>query len=456
MRVRTIWTATILFIIRLVLVICFWIVAHLLNVVRIDGKANIAQREPTYYALQHKRDDDPFFVLPALLLRRGSLSLARSIHFGLRADAFARGFLARLVESPRWFAFLLFGLNVGPILAALGAHPLFAIQQSPHETWLRLARARDGDRPVAETLDPALIDRLAEASHIPASQLATLSIQDLLQWHFQRYLQAYGNADLFAEPYRHAIAHHSVELLRDQLADLADLLRHGAALLGAPEGELTPDGRIGQVSSAFTRILHLGPPRLTVVPISTTYDTMTARRMKVFITIGAPLHFEPREDRQRVERALRQAWLAGMTFTSSHLGCIMLKYYAAVGHCVFSTEQFVRDVRDLANHLAAQGYRVDDQLRSAILGNERQLAFLRFVRRRGYVRLYKPEYWAVLAHDETIHVEPGQVGYRTFPLAYTWNEVEEMIGARSRGDEAALSPILRWLYESTGVVIIEG
>ena len=86
---------------RIVLAGIFWVVVRALYHVEFHGLEYARGKQPTFFAMAHKRDLDPLVEVPPILARRGWRALIGDVHFALRSDAFSRGFLGRIIRHPR-------------------------------------------------------------------------------------------------------------------------------------------------------------------------------------------------------------------------------------------------------------------------------------------------------------------------------------------------------------------
>ena len=121
---------------RAIIASAFWIATRLAYHVEIHGLNYDTRTSRTYLAMSHKRDLDPIVLVPTIVFHRGWRGLAGNVHFALRGDAFAPGYLARIVMHPRWLSFLLRFLSIGPVLCWLGVHPTDSLLR-PAEEWIR-------------------------------------------------------------------------------------------------------------------------------------------------------------------------------------------------------------------------------------------------------------------------------------------------------------------------------
>jgi hypothetical protein len=381
--------------------------------VEVNGFEQDPRTTPTYYAIQHKRDLDPMAPLPALIAYCGWRALAGDLRFAMRADAFTPGFLSRIVMRPRWLAAVVRPLSVGALLRWLAVYPLESPRLRPAELWIRDAVALAGELPAGQVVAPWQLQALAQATGQPFERLVAQPLSTLLSWRYQAALQGFCGADVLNEPWRHTIRRRVVADVYDELATLSAWLREGGSLFGAPEGQLSPDGRLSPISAGFHRLVRHGPDRLTVVPIVISYDFMTARRPCMFVDVGHPIETGAAGSPTELDAGLRLAWLRAGRFTTTQL---------ASG---FLVEQAAR--------LHASGRHVDTRLLR--LGRPERLAraYLGYARRRGLVQPDGAGRYVPSVGDLSISVAPREVGYHQQPLSYAYNELGELLSLDAPG-----------------------
>jgi hypothetical protein len=431
---------------RIVLTACFFLVTRLTLRVRVTGAANISQAPSTYFAIMHKRDSDPPIVLPTILFRRGRHALAGEVHFGLRGDAFAPGFLARMVGRPYWFAWLLRPINVGPLLRSLGVEPLLGLNVRPAEDWIRATVQEVGDIPVAEALAPEFIHAIAQRSKEPAAKLGRKPLSHLLHWRYYPWLQRYVGPSLFADPLRRRMERYAIDTVKGQLADLAAWLRQGGAVMGAPEGMLSTDGRVSRISGGFQRILREAPAATAIIPIVFIYDFMRKGRPRVFITIAPAIANAAELSINERDRRLRDTWLAHAYFTCTQLGSEILIQHSQSATPTFTTDEFIDAVEALALRLAEVGRFVDPELLAPILCAWHVENFLAYAAHHGAIRKMGEDAWEALPQNTNVSATPGEVGYQQQPFGYAWREFHDMLN----GDERVLqAPPLSTAHQQT-------
>jgi len=384
----------------------------------------------TIYAITHKRDLDAFAPLPLLLGHRGWRAIARDVHFAMRADSFQVGFISRIVAHPDWFARLLRPISVGPILRAVGVHPLDGLHLRPAETWIREALGAEGDASAGAFLAPDAVRRIAAESRESADALAARPLSALLAWRYFPSLQPLIGPELFRMPARRRAELRVLAAAKRQLAECAAWLREGGSLYTSPEGGLSPDGRLGPVRAGLARILRDAPPDTRVLPIAIVYDFMTTGRPRMWIDLAPAIEGGARLPRLELERRLRTAWLGAARFTCTQLASAVLMRRLEREEPPLGVADLANAVRARGADLAAAGRRVDPRLLSGEGALRRAARYVAYAERRGILRRGSATLAFAPGAPPPLDVVPGDVGYRSSPLRYAWNEVREMLDAR--------------------------
>src|SRR5205085_1475409 len=161
---------------RQIIVGAFWIASRLSFTIEIHGLEYDTRSPRTYIALLHKRDLDPIITIPTVLSHRGWRAMAGDVHFALRSDAFSPGYLAHLVQRPRWFARLLHPISLRSVLPWLGANPVEHLHIRPAEEWIRELLSVEGDMRAGNTLSPTVIQELTATTRQSAQHIEDLPI----------------------------------------------------------------------------------------------------------------------------------------------------------------------------------------------------------------------------------------------------------------------------------------
>jgi hypothetical protein len=407
--------------------------------VEIHGLEHDTGAPRTYLAISHKRDLDAMAPIPPLLAHRGWRAFTSDVHFAMRSDAFEPGFLARMALRPRWLSFLLRPLSVGTPVRDLGIHPLTDLHRRPAEVWIRELLGAEGDTRAGDVLAPRFARELAAATHQRPEQIEDQPLSRLLAWRYHRPLQTYWGPDFFVGRARRRAERRVLARVKGELADLGQWLWSGGSLVGSPEGGLSPDGKLASITSGLHRLLSAGPPDTRIVPIFEIYDFMTTGRPRILVDLAPAIEHVPTLPPRQLDAWLRQAWLETARFTCTQLASGFLVEAARTGLPSFALDDVALHVEYEAAALAEAGRHVDHRLLRP--GGARRLAarYLAYARRRGLVRRAKQRLWSPVPVNTTVTVRLGEVGYIGQPLAYAWNELQEMLSVDAPADTGVIT-----------------
>ncbi|HUA07578.1 MAG TPA: lysophospholipid acyltransferase family protein [Solirubrobacteraceae bacterium] len=260
--------------------------------------------EPGTIVAPNHRSDNDVPVLVTTLYRRWARAVARGAPwptFATDDHAFLRGFLAGYPEGiPLWLRRLLWPIRVGGVLERnLQCVPV----RDPNEMRLvELLRADsrlalDGQLP--PELRAALARRAAECGR-PAPGRA----EDVLRGMY---------ADLLWTPVDHDEVARLGERWREHaraavhdFRRLAETLEAGGIVVIYPEGELSPDGRIGPLRAGVASLARRGRARW-VQPVAISYDPLAGSRPRVYVSIAPRIVPTPGRLTRDVADALRRA-----------------------------------------------------------------------------------------------------------------------------------------------------
>lgn len=428
---------------RLVLAGIFWVAVKVFHGVEVHGLRNDRGIRPAYFAMCHRRDLDPMVEIPIVLGHRGWRALAGDVRFAMRSDAFSRGFIARIVMRPRWFARFVRVIPLEAILRGLGVFPLENVSMRPAEVWLRDAIAIAGDVEVEDALTPAFLRHVAERNGEGNGQVQGQHLSHLLSWRYQQSLQDWQSVDIFLEPLRRQMKRFVLAKMQQELANIATYVQRGGSLWGAPEGGISFDGNVGTVAAAARRFVRDCPSTLCIVPVSISYDFMTNRRARIFVGVAPVIEHAPVLAQSALDQQLRHTWLRHMRFTCTLLATRFLVQASQTGSLVFTLDDITRSVVQQATMLAEARRLVDTRLLRSRTARKLVTGYLRYAERRSIIRKAGRNSWIPTIGSLTIEVRPGEYGYRQNPLAYAWNELQELLSitTSSAGPASETPPV---------------
>lgn len=411
---------------RVIIAAVFWLAIRLRMSVTIRGVELDKGLPRTYIGMMHRRDIDPLLLVPALLFRHGWRGPARDLSFALRGDGFSRGFLARVLKRPAWLARLLRPLALGALLRWLGAYPTDGLLR-PAEEWLREARQTAGHVTADTVLAPAFLDRFARLIHRPVEQVRGQDLEHLLSWDKAKALRAFCGPEILRGPERRPVERRMIARIHAQIADLVDYLWHDGSLLGAPEGQLSPDGHVGALHSGFQRIVRAAPPDLRILPVSLSYDFMTRGRTRAFVTFAPALLHAPKRPIDELADELRRSWLLHMSFTCTQLASGFVWERRAAACPEFTLAELASAIHRQARELADAGRAVDPLLLRLSSATRRARSYLAYAERHGLVRRLGRARWLPSCGHQEIKTGPREVAYNDVPLLYAYNELQDLL-----------------------------
>jgi Acyltransferase len=270
---------------------------------RVFGLEHLRLEPGTIVAPNHRSDND-VPVLVSALYPQWARAVARGVPwptFATDDHALLPGFLSGYPpQIPLWLRQLLWPIRVGGVLERhLQCVP---VREPTRMRLVEVLRAEprlalDGQLP--SELRAALVRRAAER-HRPAPQRAEDVLHgvyaDLLWTEIDRDDVA-CHGDVWREH-----AHAAVQDFRQ----LGQTLRSGGLVVIYPEGELSPDGRIGPLKHGMASLARRGRARW-VQPVAICYDRLAGARPWVYVSVAPAVEPQPGRITDDVAVALRRS-----------------------------------------------------------------------------------------------------------------------------------------------------
>ncbi|MGZ3679693.1 MAG: hypothetical protein ACXWQR_14215 [Ktedonobacterales bacterium] len=412
---------------RLALVSLFAVVPRLFVEVEAHYPEDMITAPHTYFAITHKRDSDAMTPLPSLLWRCGWRGVTHEVHFATRSDAFAPGFLSRMVPRPHWFSRVLRPISLGSILRGVGIHPLHGLQLRPLEAWVREWLAAEGDARTGDVLSQDAIAQIAQAKRESPERLAAQPLSRVFKWRYHYPLQRLCGVEIFADGARRPAVRRAILEIEGQIAELANCLQSGHSLYTAPEGWLSPNGLLAPLPGGLARLLEVAPPDTRVLPIAIVYDFIHIGRPRMFVDVAAPIDDGAQLSPKELSERLHAAWLVTMRFTCTQLATGIIVDIATESDAGWTVDELALAVGVWARDLAERGRHVDARLLDRQQARKQVASYVRYLARRKLVRRTAKYRWQLTEPLRPIQLQSGEVGYKREPLAYAWDELQEML-----------------------------
>lgn len=210
------------------------------------------------------------------------------------------------------------------------------------------------------------------------------------------------------------------EVVRAQTKELAGVLRAGHPLYLAPEGVISPDGRLQAFRSGLEQLLSLTQGEVGVRPVCIVYDFMRPGRLHVFIAVGRRVKAEGAPD--ACAAATRRRLGALHVMTATQIASQVVWDHLRSGGERLDCDALLRGTTELATALRAEGLRVDPALLrypAAAVS-----AWVRYAVRQGWAR---PVGSALQWDGARITSTPAT--HHANPIRYAVNELQSVRAA---------------------------
>ena len=288
-----------------------WVFTRLRFRVRVLGRVPAVAPGQVWVVTHRAETDVP--LIGGLLWARGGMWRRRPgarVHFAARDDLFTPGAVSAGLRLPRVLARWLWPLSPGPWLPRVRAHP---VRRPTGCKLAQLLAEVPGEIALGDVVGPSVRARFVERADA-AGRPVPLTVRQAQDPEFARVLWSDVTVeDVVAPVGRRAWQTHIAATARD-LRALVALARQGEPLVVFPEGQVSPDGALGQVGRLLEVLVrHAGV--VQVIPVSIAYDPLAGRRCAVSVAVGLPIATADGE----LPRATRHALRVGMPVTSGQV-----------------------------------------------------------------------------------------------------------------------------------------
>jgi len=376
-----------------------------------------ARLEPrTVIVFSHKRDIDiPALVYATFAAPFGVRWIGRVTFIG-RADIYVPGFLGLYYpQLPRALRRWLFLLDIGGILRMLRVVPARTAGPRTIADWLRdLAPLYPPDTPLGALLSADGLARAAQAGVPPELPLGAV-----FAWRYEEWLGQQVGPEMFGSEVMARLRVREAREVPRLLAVARKALRENGILVIAPEGQLSPDGRMRPFRSGLHYLLR-DLPDASILPVGFTYDLLGQRRPVLFIRVGALRPVQPDLPRRAFDEQLRADLARLGTVTLAHIVARVLFDELGEGTAAVATADLARRAWRSARSLAHAGRRLDPALLERKRFAARFAQLLRAARGRGL-----DERGGQVRIDWALLHQPVN-GWLENPLGYAYNESRDL------------------------------
>jgi 1-acyl-sn-glycerol-3-phosphate acyltransferase len=368
------------------LAVFFFVLFHALFDIRVEGMKNYTASPATLITINHKRDLDIPIVASILHLGKTPFSENRRMHFVARDDLFQPGFLTAHFPVFGIAGPLIHKINIKPVMVALRAHPISHVIRRRIGPLIRELVPFDRTVPLKDVVSRpglALISKMLEGQK--DYNLGDITVGDFLGYPFSTLHQQPVDVKIIRGDLSRNLREKTLRKIGEQLQDIADILNTGNICMLAPEGQLSPDGRFWPVKSGLFRLISMTTSDIRIIPVNTTYDFMTLRRMRIYMTVGHELTMVKELSKVDLEQLAQKSIVTLGPVTLSHLGSEFLLQVLDSGRKQFEEEECYTIILQRVEELRARSIRLEERLLTEQSLKKRTVDFLRYCTKRGII-----------------------------------------------------------------------
>ena len=394
------------------------------------GLRNYHASPSTLITINHKRDCDIIIVAPVLHIKRTAFRDRLRMYFVGRDDLFESGFLTGHlpVNWPWPLGNLIHHFKLAPIMRAFSAYPISSIVNKRFGPLINDVIDIEGDIRLADTVKENYLPTISRQTGDDVSTLQNLTLSEVLGYEYHSLHDLITDTGVLREGLARKVRAYSLRRIDEQLQVFAQILRDGGVCLLSPEGELSPDGRFWPVKSGLYRLLTLAHTGVTVLPVNTTYDFMTRRRMRVHVAVGEEIVVTGPTTKLELEHRVQHAIVSLGRVTMGQIGSEYLLWRLEAGKDTVTEAELDGALGARALVLKHAGLNLDERLTHEKAFHRRLRDFIAYcVGKRMLLRKARGVY---LINPYRTEVYLGE--RRQDPLVYSHNELKSLLEHASR------------------------
>ncbi len=397
--------------------------------VEIIGLKNYTGSPSTLVVSNHKRDLDMLLIGPALHFGNSFPRPLVRPYFAARDDEFAPSFLATYYNLPQWLSrMLLYRLDISSVMYAFRAHPMPQAYAATTNQALREVLQMEGNVEIGTVAQEGWLKRCADSLEIQLSILKSMTIKDLMNWHYLKVLRQKADSSMLQGRLCRRMRLFRGRAIRKQLEYFAELLSRGKTMFLAPEGDLSPDGRLCPIRGSLYRLVNMSRKTVKILPMNISYDYMTTGRIKAFLNIGREIPDTKGLSKAELEHLVKDSLLSLGMVTMSQIGSHSLYHEATQGNDTLIEESWQRQLAILVQKAEKIGLAVDRALLEERGFSRNFKDFVRYCLRKGHITTVSPGRLQI--NRERI-LDTCTPGYSQNPVYYCHNEFSALLGSES-------------------------
>ena len=407
----------------------FYFVLPALYEIKFSGLQNYRASPSTLITINHKRDLDILIIAPNLHLRRTLFKNKLRLHFIARDDLFEPGFLTAHFMSKGRIGYLIHKVNIGPIMRALRAHPISHLVHMRLNSLTRDVIHVQGDIKLEEALKPEYLDafseRLGQQNKVG---FGDVTLSQFLGFDYRALHETPTDVVVLKVGISRKVRAESLKTIEKQLQECADILNNGSICLLAPEGQLSPDGRFWPVKSGLYRLLSMTKTDVKILPINTTYNFMTQKRMRIYVNIGEELDVTRGLTKIELGKMVQKNIVSLGRVTMGQLGSEYLLQKIKSGDNYFSENELTDEIKTRVQTLSEHGLHLDNRLMEKQSFDRRVQDFINYCLKQCIIERNSRNMISINA-DKVLN--NSGTDFRQNPVQYSYNELHSLLEVSS-------------------------
>jgi 1-acyl-sn-glycerol-3-phosphate acyltransferase len=407
------------------LAVTFYALFHALYDIRIEGLANYTASPATLITINHKRDLDIPIVASILHLSKTPFNENRRMHFVARDDLFHPGFLTAHFPIFGIAGPLIHRINIKPVMTALRAHPISHLIRRRIGPLIRELEQTSSTIPLKEVVNqPGFALISAMLGERKRDNLGDVTVADFLGYSFSSIHQQFADIQILRDDYSRKLRKRTLNKVSTQLQEITEILNKGNICMLAPEGQLSPDGRFWPVKSGLFRLISMTTSNIRILPVNTTYDFMTLRRMRIYMTVGHELTELKGLHKISLEQSVQKSIVTSGPVTLSHLGSEFLLNVLDSGQEQFKEQECHMMITRRVKQLRNENMRLEERLLTEKSLQKRIDDFLRYCVKKDIIN--KKEGGSFVVNTRAVKMHTFNKFHEN-PVQYSANELRSLL-----------------------------
>ncbi len=351
-----------------------WLCGRIRFKVYVSGMGNPPEGPEVIDTNNHQRNWDIVLLAPTYYFFWRKWKYIGRLSWAGRDDLFVSGYFS--TRFRRLFApirYLLFHLNIGPILRYFNAKPIRQIGFRNLRNLFNDAMRSSGNIAIENLLAEGWESKFPMIYRLYCrykSRGSSLTIRDCFKYRLWKDLEKDAfYSDISAE-FRDKIKMANISGIKESLDEFANMIKSNHMLYFSVEGELSKDGYFKTFKAGISRIIEKCNA-VKLIPINITYDYMKKGRHPVFMRFGEECGIDSHIGNKKLKVLINELVMRLQTGTMTSFVSLAVYRSWKQGMTSISTADLSKSVAEALELYRREGYAIDESLLSEKVFNRR-------------------------------------------------------------------------------------